>query len=84
VRVVEVVHGLGKRLLGHMGLELNVNDLACCHWSARASDVVLRMSSHVTVMLLRPGASAPFTSPLAVLAQGVVIESGSPLLMILC
>jgi len=85
VRVIEVVQSLGERLLRHVGLELDVNDLTCCHWSARPRNVVLRVSSYVTVMVLgpctRPG---PLSSPMAVLAQVVLAEPGTSLLMILC
>lgn len=84
MRVVEVVHGLCKGLLRHMRLELNVNDLACCHRGSRASDVVLRMSSHVTVIVLGPcSRSASLSRAVAVLTQLVLIEAGTPLLMIL-
>lgn len=85
VRVVEVVHGLGKGLLRHMRLELNVNDLACCHRGSRASDVVLRMSSHVTAVISVLGPCPRSASlSLVVLAQLVVIiEAGAPLLIIL-
>jgi|LauGreDrversion4_2_1035121.scaffolds.fasta_scaffold52592_3 hypothetical protein len=89
MRGVEVVHCLSELLLLlNMRLELYVNYLSSSNWCTISCYIVLRVSSHVTVMMLWPirMRSANFVYPRIHTLDLVeaIVETCLSLLFILC